>query len=72
MRIRWSTAAAQDLFRIIEYIRGENAPASQRVVKVIYESVGLLGSFPYRGRLGRVEGTRELPGRRSPSLSFTA
>ena len=67
MRIRWSTPAAQDLFRIIEYIRAENAPASLRVARAIYESVGSLQSFPYLGRQGRVEGTRELP---VPSLPF--
>lgn len=67
MQVRWSTAAAQDLFRIVEYIRRENAPAAQRVGKTIYEIVGSLSSFPHLGRLGRVEGTRELP---IPSLPF--
>jgi toxin ParE1/3/4 len=67
MQVRWSTAAAQDLFQIIEYIRRENAPAAQRVAATIYENVGSLSSFPYRGRQGRVEGTRELP---VPSLPF--
>jgi addiction module RelE/StbE family toxin len=61
MQIRWSAAAAQDLFRIVEYIHKENAPASQRVANAIYENVGSLVSFPNRGRQGRVEGTRELP-----------
>jgi plasmid stabilization system protein ParE len=61
MRIHWSTAAAQDLFRIIEYIRRENASAAQRVAATIFEHVGSLSSFPYLGRLGRVESTRELP-----------
>lgn len=67
MRIRWSPIASQDLFRIIEYIRRENASAAQRVAKTIYENVGSLSSFPHRGRQGRVEGTRELP---VPSLPF--
>jgi toxin ParE1/3/4 len=67
MQIRWSTAAAQDLFRIIEYIRRENAPAAERVGKEIYENIGSLSSFPHRGRVGRVEGTRELP---VPALPF--
>jgi len=67
MQIRWSTAAAQDLFLIIEYIRRDNAPAAQRVAKTIYDNVGSLGDFPHRGRPGRVEGTRELP---IPSLPF--
>ncbi len=67
MQIRWSPAAAEDLFRIVEYIRQENPSAAQRIAKTIYESAGSLNSFPYRGRTGRVEGTRELP---LPSLPF--
>jgi plasmid stabilization system protein ParE len=35
MQIRWSTAAAEDLFSIVEYIRRENAPAAQRVAKAM-------------------------------------
>jgi plasmid stabilization system protein ParE len=60
MEIRWSPAAAQDLFHIIEYIRRENVAASRRVASAIHEVVGSLSSFPHRGRTGRVEGTREL------------
>ena len=67
MQVRWSPAAAEDLFRIIEYIRQENPPAAQRVAKVIYESAGSLNSFPHKGRTSRVEGTRELP---LPPLPF--
>jgi toxin ParE1/3/4 len=67
MQVRWSTAATQDLFQIIEYIRRENAPAAQRVANAIYENISSLSSFPQRGRVGRLEGTRELP---VPSLPF--
>jgi toxin ParE1/3/4 len=65
MQIRWSPAAAEDLSRIFEYIHPENPSAAQSIVKTIYE--GTLESFPYRGRVGRVDGTRELP---LPSLPF--
>ena len=61
MHLRWSPAAVEDLFRIIEYIRQENAPAAQRIARTIYESAASLKSFPNKGRKGRVEGTRELP-----------
>jgi toxin ParE1/3/4 len=67
MQIRWSSAASEDLFHIVEFIRKENAPASQRVANAIYEHVGSLSSFPHMGRQGRVEGTREIP---VPSLPF--
>jgi toxin ParE1/3/4 len=61
MQVRWSPAAAEDFFRIIEYLRQENPPAAQRIARTIYESAGSLKSFPYKGRTGRVDGTRELP-----------
>jgi toxin ParE1/3/4 len=67
MQVRWSPAAAEDFFRIIEYIRQENPPAAQRIARTIYESAGSLKSFPYQGRTGRVDGTRELP---LPPLPF--
>jgi toxin ParE1/3/4 len=67
MQIRRSSAASEDLFHILEFIRRENASAAQRVVNTIYEYVGSLSSFPLLGRLGRVEGTREMS---MPSLPF--
>jgi len=67
MQIRWSPAAAQDLLSIGEYIAQENRSAARRVVKAIYDAADSLTSYPYRGRLGRVEGTRELP---LPPLPF--
>jgi plasmid stabilization system protein ParE len=35
MQLRCSPAAVEDLFRIIEYIRQENATAAQRIAKTI-------------------------------------
>ena len=67
MQVRWAPAAAEDLFRIVEYIRHENPAAAERIAKTIYESAGSLKSFPNKGRTGRVEGTRELP---LPPLPF--
>ena len=67
MQIRWSSAASDDLFHIVEYIRKENSSAAKRVADKIYEHVGSLSSFPQLGKQGRVEGTRELP---VPSLPF--
>jgi plasmid stabilization system protein ParE len=53
MQLRWAPAA-EDLFRIIEYIRQENPLAAQRIAKTIYESAGSLKSFPNKGRKGHV------------------
>jgi toxin ParE1/3/4 len=60
MQIRWSPDAAADLQNIIDYIRVDNPAAGLRVGKTIYDRLGVLGAFPHSGRLGRVEGTREL------------
>ncbi len=67
MQVRWSPAAAEDFFRILEYIRQENSPAAQRIARAIYDSAASLKTFPFKGRVGRMEGTRELP---LPPLPF--
>lgn len=67
MEIRWSPAAAHDLLSIAEYIAQENPSASRQIVRAIYDAAGSLAAYPLRGRLGRVEGTRELP---LPPLPF--
>ena len=60
MRLRWTTPAAQDLYRIVERIQQDNSPAAARVASTLYDGCGSLKDFPYRGREGRIEGTREL------------
>jgi toxin ParE1/3/4 len=60
MQIRWSPDAAADLQSIVDYIRVDNPSAAQRVGYSIYQRLGVLAEFPYSGRTGRVEGTREL------------
>lgn len=67
MQIRWSPAAADHFSQIIEFVRQDSPQAAQRGARAIYDSAGSLGQFPYKGRNGRVEGTRELP---LPSLPF--
>ncbi len=60
MIIRWSPEAAADFAGIVEYIRKQNPSAADRVARTLYDSVASLESFPNRGRLGRISGTREL------------
>lgn len=67
MEVRWSAEAADDLEKIVNYIRQENPIAAQRVGRDIYEAAGSLSSLPHRGRPGRVEATRELV---LPALPF--
>jgi toxin ParE1/3/4 len=60
MQIRWSPDAAADLDNIVDYIRLDNAVAARRVARSIYDRLTVLRDFPYSGRLGRVDSTREL------------
>jgi toxin ParE1/3/4 len=60
MPIRWTPDAVDDLKRITEYI-DENSPDSAlRVARRICGSVASLAKSPSGGRIGWVEGTREL------------
>ena len=67
MQVRWSPAAVEDLESIVNHIRPENSAGAQRVGQAIYDRAGEIGRFPYLGRRGRVEATRELP---LPPLPF--
>ena len=67
MQIRWSPDAAADLESIVNYIRQDNPAEAHRVGQEIYDRLSMLGTFPYGGRRGRVERTRELP---LPPLPF--
>ena len=60
MRLRWTTPAAEDLYRIVRYIKKDNPSAAAQVAKSLYEGCGSLRAFPYSGRNGRIDGTREL------------
>jgi plasmid stabilization system protein ParE len=60
MQVRWSPESAEDLSRIVACIRLDSLAAAQRVAKTIYAGAAALRTFPHRGRIGRVEGTREL------------
>lgn len=60
MQIRWSPAAAEDLEQIFDYIVTDSRASAQRVAEAIYKRAEALGTNPYLGRRGRIEGTREL------------
>ena len=52
--------ARLDLIEIGEYLQSENPDAASRIMRRIQSASRALGQFPYAGRKGRVEGTREL------------
>ena len=60
MQLRWTEESADDLERITNYLF-ENAPEhAERIARAIYNAPSSLLEFPFRGRPGRKEGTREL------------
>jgi len=61
MIVRWSPEAASEFSQIVEHIRQDSEDAAQRTAMAIYNRALALGTFPNRGRVGRVKGTRELP-----------
>jgi len=60
MELRWTEEAATDLERITDYLF-QNAPErAAELARGIYNAPAALLTFPYRGRAGKKEGTREL------------
>ena len=62
MRLKWTDLAEADLENIETYIAKENDPvvAIDVVLSVINRAEKVLQDHPHAGRLGRVDGTREL------------
>jgi toxin ParE1/3/4 len=60
MEIIWRSAALNDIESIREFIAQDNPEAAARVHSAIGVAVERLAEHPNLGRVGRVEGTREL------------
>jgi toxin ParE1/3/4 len=60
MKVFWTQLAIGDLDSAYEYISDENPAAAVGLIERIKKSVAMLPRHPQLGRLGRVEGTREL------------
>ena len=60
MQVRWTAPAAQDLQEIARYIRKDNPSAARAIAKALFDAGNGLDGFPYKGRVGRIAGTREL------------
>ncbi|MEN3145892.1 type II toxin-antitoxin system RelE/ParE family toxin [Neorhizobium sp. IRAMC:178] len=64
--LRWSEEADADVDNLANYLSGFDVSAAIRIVDEIHGQASRLLEFPYSGRTGRVEGTRELPVLRTP------
>jgi len=56
----WTQRARRNLNDIGEYIAQDDPAAAERTIRRIVETVSSLAYYPLIGRIGRVEGTREL------------
>lgn len=60
MNIVWLTTAECDLDALIDYIAENNPQTAIQIFQRINTSIKKLSKFPYLGREGRIEKTREL------------
>lgn len=67
-RILWTVPAVEHLKEIRAFISKDSPAAASRVVKAIREQVKPLAQHPQMGRLGILDGTRELVVSRLPYL----
>lgn len=58
--IRWTPAAAQDLQNVSDYLKENHPQYRHATLRKIYSIIQSLKEWPYRGRIGREAGTREL------------
>ncbi len=68
MEIIWRPSAVEDIEHARRYIAQFNPKAATRIFEAIRAAVRAVAGSPESGRLGRVEGTRELVVPRTPYL----
>jgi toxin ParE1/3/4 len=69
VKLEWSEAAQADRNAIYDFIDANNPRAAIAVDDRIEEAVERLVQFPMSGRIGRVEGSRELVIDRTPYIA---
>jgi toxin ParE1/3/4 len=60
MKVSFTEAARRDIAAIYDYISRDNPEAAKRVIAAIERATDRLSPFPFSGRIGAVEATREL------------
>ncbi|MBE9004787.1 type II toxin-antitoxin system RelE/ParE family toxin [Fortiea sp. LEGE XX443] len=60
MQIKWLRRALRNLEQAYSYIIKENPEAAREVILRIQTATSQLENYPFMGRPGRIEGTREL------------
>jgi toxin ParE1/3/4 len=60
MRLRWTSAAADDLENIAHYLFEKTSENAERLIRQLFDAPSSLKRFPRRGRAGKKQGTLEL------------
>lgn len=68
MKLEWTRWALMDRDRIFDYLEAENPYTAVMLDDRIRKQIQQLKRFPESGRVGRVEGTRELVVQRTPYI----
>jgi addiction module toxin, RelE/StbE family len=67
MLVSWASSAHRDLLEISKYLlENEGKEVATAVAQRIIDSARILASFPLSGKIGRIEGTREIQAKRLP------
>jgi addiction module RelE/StbE family toxin len=72
MKLEWSEASRQDMNALFAYLDARNPQAADKAEVAIFATAEELLVFPKVGRLGRVQGTRELVVTGTPYLLIYA
>jgi plasmid stabilization system protein ParE len=61
MRVVWSNRAYNNLFEILTYFADiDEEELGHKIINNLYMATDILADFPMVGRIGRINGTREL------------
>jgi toxin ParE1/3/4 len=60
MKVIWGLRAKRDLHELIAYLLDRSLQGTENVAARIQSSTELLGRMPHAGRLGRIQGSREM------------
>jgi toxin ParE1/3/4 len=69
LRLEWSAYARADREAIFDYIEADSPQAAITIDRRIGTQIATLAKFPQSGRLGRIEGTREVVIQRTPYIA---
>jgi toxin ParE1/3/4 len=68
MLILWTRQASEQLAAAYDFVLAENPSAAEKQLEMVLRAVEQLANFPEMGRLGRVEGRRELAVQGTPYI----